>query len=208
MLPSQETCENCGREIGKLEKAYLWQNHVVCADCNARLAAQSEEAPPPQPASPREPEPETEKTLLKARPPMFRGQVVVTVLAAMLTSAAVMLWIAIVSRAVGLWALGPAALLILLGPVALAREWIRTKHTLLRITTHRTELRTGWLSQSATEVRHRDVRNIQVRQGFLDRGVNVGDVAISSSGQSGMELTASGFRSPKRIADVVRERQG
>jgi len=206
MASAPETCENCGREIGKLEKAYLWQDHVVCADCHARLAAQSAETPPPQPASSREPE--TEKTLLKARPPMFRGQVVITILSAIFTAAAVLLWIAIVGGTAGLWALGPAVLLVLFGPVALAREWIRTKHTLLRITTHRTELRTGWLSQSATEVRHRDVRNIQVRQGFLDRGVHVGDVAISSSGQSGMELTASGFRNPKRIADLVRERQG
>ena len=32
-------CENCGRDIGKLEMPRLWQNHVVCAECASRLAA-------------------------------------------------------------------------------------------------------------------------------------------------------------------------
>lgn len=36
---AQETCENCGRMIGKLEPAHVWQGNVVCSDCITRLAA-------------------------------------------------------------------------------------------------------------------------------------------------------------------------
>ncbi|MGC9260811.1 MAG: hypothetical protein ACP5I8_12170 [Phycisphaerae bacterium] len=36
---SVETCENCGRLIGKLETPMVWQDHVVCAECNALLMA-------------------------------------------------------------------------------------------------------------------------------------------------------------------------
>ncbi len=34
-----ESCENCGRQIGKLETPMLWQEHVVCGECHRRLSA-------------------------------------------------------------------------------------------------------------------------------------------------------------------------
>ena len=40
--PVERKCENCGRKIGRLEKLQLWENHLVCGDCQAKLA------PPPQ----------------------------------------------------------------------------------------------------------------------------------------------------------------
>lgn len=36
-----ETCENCGRTIGKLEKSYVFEDHVVCCECHQRLKNQS-----------------------------------------------------------------------------------------------------------------------------------------------------------------------
>ena len=33
-----EKCENCSRDIGMLETAHLFQQHVVCAECNESLA--------------------------------------------------------------------------------------------------------------------------------------------------------------------------
>ena len=36
---SLETCDNCGRTIGKLETPFLYQNHVVCAQCNEQLSS-------------------------------------------------------------------------------------------------------------------------------------------------------------------------
>jgi hypothetical protein len=32
-----EVCENCGRTIGKLETAHLYQNNIVCSECNSKL---------------------------------------------------------------------------------------------------------------------------------------------------------------------------
>ena len=32
-----ETCANCGRSIGKLEKPYKWHDHLVCAQCHRVL---------------------------------------------------------------------------------------------------------------------------------------------------------------------------
>ena len=38
-----ETCENCGRGIGRLEAPHLHDGHVVCADCAKRLAGDDSE---------------------------------------------------------------------------------------------------------------------------------------------------------------------
>jgi len=32
-----ETCSNCGGSIGSLETPMVWDNHVVCAGCHAKL---------------------------------------------------------------------------------------------------------------------------------------------------------------------------
>ena len=43
-----ETCENCGRSIGRLETPQIYNDHIVCPDCLARLSPQRS-APPPIP---------------------------------------------------------------------------------------------------------------------------------------------------------------
>jgi|GEM_PF-2608810 predicted RNA-binding Zn-ribbon protein involved in translation (DUF1610 family) len=38
--PTVIQCENCGHEIGRLEKAYLYEGHVVCSQCYLKLKQQ------------------------------------------------------------------------------------------------------------------------------------------------------------------------
>lgn len=40
-----ESCENCGRRIGKLEEAYVYKNSPVCAECYGRLTSVSKTKP-------------------------------------------------------------------------------------------------------------------------------------------------------------------
>jgi hypothetical protein len=47
-----ETCENCGAMIGDLETPCLWDNHIVCADCHAKLGTPSANAHSSLPATP------------------------------------------------------------------------------------------------------------------------------------------------------------
>jgi len=35
-----QKCENCGATIGKLEKSYLFEDHVVCGECHQKLKNQ------------------------------------------------------------------------------------------------------------------------------------------------------------------------
>jgi hypothetical protein len=48
-----EKCENCGRTIGNLEPAHLWNQRIVCNECIARLRpATPLIVPPPLPPTP------------------------------------------------------------------------------------------------------------------------------------------------------------
>lgn len=74
----------------------------------------------------------------------------------------------------------------------------------LTITTQRSILRQGILSRHTGEVRHRDVRAIYVRQGFVQRLLGVGKIEIASSGHGGIEIGLAGLVDPHAIADVIR----
>lgn len=36
-----EICENCEKEIGKLEQAFIHNNHIVCEQCYKKLTTNS-----------------------------------------------------------------------------------------------------------------------------------------------------------------------
>ncbi len=62
-----ETCENCGRVIGRLETPHVHGDHVVCAECLARLTPPSRPPPAPIPAIAR-PTPAPSGSVPHARP--------------------------------------------------------------------------------------------------------------------------------------------
>jgi uncharacterized membrane protein YdbT with pleckstrin-like domain len=93
------------------------------------------------------------------------------------------------------------ALLVFLG------WWIQTKAVRFYVTEKRTLLVEGILSRNSTEVRHDDVRNIQVEQTFFQRLLNVGRIEISSAGQSTMEIVVNGIPDPQEIAETIRRYQ-
>ncbi|QDT09884.1 PH domain-containing protein [Planctomycetes bacterium K23_9] len=83
--------------------------------------------------------------------------------------------------------------------------WIRSKSTELTVTDLRTRLHRGWLSRSITEVWHRDVRNVQLHQSFIQRIFDVGRIGVSSAGQDGIEIDVSGLRNPDQIKGIIDE---
>ncbi|MBD3675086.1 MAG: PH domain-containing protein [Planctomycetaceae bacterium] len=85
--------------------------------------------------------------------------------------------------------------------------WLTIIYTTLSVTNNRSLLRHGIFARYTTEVRHDDVRNIQVEQNIYQRVVGIGDIAISSAGQDDLEVDANGIPRPKEIAETVRELQ-
>lgn len=92
---------------------------------------------------------------------------------------------------------------VLVGFAILLVWWLQCRATTLTVTEERTILRKGLLAKATTEVWHRDVRNVQISQGLLQRMLGVGTVGISSAGQAGVEILAVGIPEPVTVRRII-----
>ncbi len=90
-----------------------------------------------------------------------------------------------------------------LGLVLLLIWWIDVLGTKLTVTNEQSTLRKGLLSKHTNDVFHGNVRNIQVRQTFLQRLFNVGWIGISSAGQAGLEIEVNGMPDPEKVKQII-----
>lgn len=125
------------------------------------------------------PETDVERTLIRANPSMFRNSPVWFIVACLLVAA-----------------YGAGLLILFIW-------WIQCRGTTLIISNKRTTLRRGILSKSINEVRHQDVRNVQLTQTLGQRLFGVGRIGISSAGQSGVEIEISGVPDPDHIKATI-----
>ncbi|UCG31989.1 MAG: PH domain-containing protein [Phycisphaerales bacterium] len=92
---------------------------------------------------------------------------------------------------------------VLAGGVIFLVWWLKILGTTLTVTTKRTCITRGILSKRTSEVMHSDIRNIQTFQTFLQRILDVGYLAISSAGQSDIEVAVKGIPDPDGIKDLI-----
>ena len=163
---------------------------------------------------------DTEEILRVAHPSPFRNRPLGTLGALLVVALGVLLLVAAAAGGLGLGlfdavsgvATGTtlaiaAGVVALVGLIPLLYWYLRSRFTTLTVTSERTILREGIVSRDTSEVRHADVRNIQVDQGFFQRLLGVGELAISSSGQDELELVLHGAPDPEGIAAIVRDLQ-
>jgi membrane protein YdbS with pleckstrin-like domain len=174
-----ETCANCGRTIGNLEQHAVWQNNVVCFECNDRLTRQAELSK--QGGEQKAVSKTDDAVVFSGHPCMFRARPLEFILCILL---------------IPVFGVGLICFLI---------WWLRCRASTLTITRQRLIYITGILSKNTNEIWHADVRDIIVRQSFLQRLFGCGQIQISTAGQSGVEISAQGFRDPQKLADYIRE---
>ena len=78
----------------------------------------------------------------------------------------------------------------------------------LIVTEKRTILQLGLLSRRTVDVRHKDVRLVEVSQSIFQRIFGTGNLAISSAGHGGVEIEMPGIIEPqklKRQIDALRD---
>ena len=121
---------------------------------------------------------DSEEILLELNPAMFRNNPVGFILSALLIPVAVGLVI------LGVW-------------------WLKTKAATLTISNKRAVQRTGLIAKQTTEVLHRDVRNIEIRQSVFQRLFGVGSIGIASAGQAGIEIQFTGVRDPDGVKALI-----
>lgn len=90
-----------------------------------------------------------------------------------------------------------------LGLILLLIWWINVLGTKLTVTNEQSTLRKGILSKHTNDVFHSNVRNIQVRQSFMQRLFNVGWIGISSAGQAGLEIEVNGMPDPGKVKEII-----
>jgi phage FluMu protein Com len=73
----------------------------------------------------------------------------------------------------------------------------------LTVTTKRIVDREGLFSKATSEVLHADIKNIQVKQSFLDRVWNVGMLAMSSSAENEDVIVMHDVPDPERVRRVI-----
>ncbi|WP_437187885.1 PH domain-containing protein [Planctomicrobium sp. SH668] len=81
--------------------------------------------------------------------------------------------------------------------------WLDRSRTTLTVTNTKTILQRSFFSFSTTEVRHSDVRNIQVTQSLGQRLANSGRIKLSTSGQSGFEIEINGIDNPMHVKSLI-----
>ena len=94
-----------------------------------------------------------------------------------------------------------------IGIVVLLVWWLRCLATTLVITDRRVTLRKGILSKATNDVLIADIRNVRIEQSMWQRIFGVGSVAVSTSGQSDMEIEVHGVPAPDRIKAIINDRR-
>jgi membrane protein YdbS with pleckstrin-like domain len=75
------------------------------------------------------------------------------------------------------------------------------------LTNKRVTSKAGIISRQVHEVGIRDVRNLNVNQGVLERIFGLGTVEIGSAGTAGIEVRFLGIRGPVRVRDLIRRQK-
>lgn len=91
---------------------------------------------------------------------------------------------------------------------ALALLWLLVWkiHTLgdsLKVTTKRTIDQHGLFSKDTSDVLHVDIKNIQIKQSFMDRLWNVGQIALSSSAEHEEEIVLKDIPNPEKVRQII-----
>ncbi len=183
-------CTECGREIS--DKA------AACPHCGCPLTkTPAADAKPKAVAT--EATSSGEVVLAVEHPTMFRNQ-------PFLYSLFMLLIVGGVGLSLYLGVFWPLFLCVA-GLASFFVWWVSSQSTEVTITDQRTVLRTGLLNKFTNEIRHADVRNIQIKQSFFQRIMGVGMLSVSSAAQDIVDIEIYGVRDPEGLADLIRVRQ-
>lgn len=153
-----------------------------------------------------------EEVLREVHPVLFRHHLLLSAICLLLVIAAVVGLVMFLTGEPLLGLTGGSLLIASLIALAVAmffvgRWWINVLGTTLTVTNSRTILRKGILSKRTSEVQHDDVRNIKSDRNTLERLLNYGDIAISSSGQDDFEIVVNDVPDPDGILEIIRRNQ-
>jgi membrane protein YdbS with pleckstrin-like domain len=161
------------------------------------------EAEPVRPAEP-SPEPPAEQDVRTVKPVMFRRYPVrclgywALIVAGLV---AVAMWLAYDYPAVGLLGI----LVCAIAGFRLLTWWVRNRSTSLQMTTRRLLLRVGAFTIHSTEIPYKDILDVQVHQGLLQRLLNVGDITLFTKMPEKQQILVMAIPDPEGVAAEIRK---
>ena len=94
-----------------------------------------------------------------------------------------------------------------LGTIIMFLVWyLRIKSTKVTVTNYNILLEQGLLSKHRREIAIEKVRTVDVKQGFIDRILGVGDIEVYTAGDL-PEFVVKGLPNPNEIRSIVRKYQ-
>ncbi len=74
---------------------------------------------------------------------------------------------------------------------------------IIRVYEDRVVIETGVLSKHVKEIFITDIRTIDIKQTFIQRVVNIGDIMLATAGTSSYEIIACGLPNPMDIKKMI-----
>ena len=88
--------------------------------------------------------------------------------------------------------------------IVLISLYIHNKNTILIIDKEKSIYKTGFLENKTYEIKHIDVKDIQVFQNFFERVFGIGgSISISSSGQSDIGIKINGIEDYEKVKELI-----
>lgn len=90
------------------------------------------------------------------------------------------------------------------------RLWVAKKkveNREYRIYTDKIEAETGLLSTNVRNVRYEDIIDVTRKQGFVEKKMGLGQVKVSTAGQSGKAIKMKDVEDHEEIYDTIQERR-
>ena len=172
----------------------------VCPNCGNVMFVPAAQAKAPAPAVPKPPSPPASRARLlwKGRPSHWYYVARYVLVGLMLLAAMIIAAAQVAPEYVPPIIIGVALILLLAAII----ERISTHCT---VTTQRVVLRTGLLSRSVKDIPIRSIREIQLKQGIIERLVNIGSVGFATAATAGVEVVFRGIPAPLKVKELVRK---
>jgi membrane protein YdbS with pleckstrin-like domain len=98
----------------------------------------------------------------------------------------------------------PLALIVVF--IGLISTTLRRLSDLYTITKDFVTWRNGIISKNVIEIQIKDIRNINIKQGPMQRILKIGHIQIATAGTSGYEVIIKGINNPYHIKSLIKQK--
>ena len=103
----------------------------------------------------------------------------------------------------GIYILAGILVPVLIGIPLLIWAILDRKHTVYTVTNRRVTQKRGIIGKDLSEVDLKDIRNVLVKYGVLDRILGIGNVGVGTAAQAGIEIKMNGCRDPEHVRRLI-----